>query len=86
MNSRSLPRSADRAVQPARRLVLGAGATGLAALLAACTTGSSNGSGSGTSGTSGETSDGGAAGSDASFPRTVVHALGETEIPAKPVR
>lgn len=66
----------------ARRSLLGAGAAGMAALLAACTTGPSTG---GSAGTAAGSSDGGAAAAGA-YPRTVKHALGETRLEKQPQR
>ena len=69
-----------------RRSVLAAGGTGLALLLAACSTGPAGGSGSSSSSAAAAAGSPSASGDAAAFPRTIEHVYGTTEIPAAPTR
>lgn len=74
--------SAPSAGLPRRALLTSGGALGLGALLAACSTGSSSSSDS--SSAAGGSSDGG--GDAASYPRTITHVYGTTELTTQPQR
>jgi iron complex transport system substrate-binding protein len=76
----------SRRTAPTRRRALALGSLALgAALLAGCSTGPSGSSGSETS-PAAPASDASGAGAEATFPRTIEHAFGTTEIPEQPER